>query len=182
MRFPPALVLVAAVLAAPAFAAEDATTGLGVNLPDTFVVEASTSPPPYNVTFGVKTASGDPAPLEGEKYLCQVSFQDVPANAGLSMEKINEQIGSPGWIAMAKDGMSSIFDFVSDASFELDGYKGHEFIGMPKQKNAEHVRLVLSMVETAKGRTAISCVTDADGLEAVLPTFHAIRDGVTPPM
>lgn len=180
MRF--SSLVLAIVLATPAFAAEDAATGLAVNLPETFVVEASTSPPPYDVTFGVRTASDDPAPLTGEKYLCQVSFQSVPANAGLTMDKINEQIGSPGWIAMAKDGMSSIFDFVSDASFELDGYKGHEFIGKPKQKNAEHVRLVLSMVETAKGRTAISCVTDADRLDAVLPTFHTIRDRVTPPV
>lgn len=182
MRFASSLVLVAAILATPAFAAEDAETGLAVNLPETFVVEAAESPPPYNVTFGVKSASDEPAPLTGEKYLCQVSFQDVPANADLTIEKINEQIGSPSWVAMAKDGMSSIFDFVSDASFELDGYKGHEFIGKPKQKNAEHVRLVLSMVETAKGRTAISCVTDADRLDAVLPAFHTIRDGVTPPV
>lgn len=181
MRFASSLVLVA-ILAAPALAAEDAATGLAVNLPDTFVVEASASPPPYDVTFGVTSASGDPAPLTGEKYLCQVSFQSVPNNAGLTMEKINEQIGSPGWIGMAKDGMSSILDFVSDSSFELDGYKGHEFIGMPKQKNSEHVRLVLSMVETAKGRTAVSCVTNADGLDAALPTFHTIRDAVTPPM
>ena len=179
MRLVPILLL---LLATPVLAVEDTETGLGVNLPDTFVVEAAESPPPYNVTFGVKSAANDPAPLTGEKYLCQVSFQSVPANAGLTLEKINEQIGSPGWIAMAKDGMSSIFDFVSDASFELDGYKGHEFIGKPKQKNAEHVRLVLSMVETAKGRTAISCVTDADRLDAVLPAFHTIRDGVTPPV
>ena len=182
MRFASSLVLVAAILAAPAFAAEDAETGLAVTLPDTFVVEAVESPPPYNVTFGVKSASDDPAPLTGEKYLCQVSFQSVPGNADLTEEKINEQIGSPSWVAMAKEGMASIFDFVSDSSFELDGYKGHEFIGKPKQKNAEHVRLVLSMVETAKGRTAISCVTDADRLDAVLPTFHTIRDGVTPPV
>ncbi|HWV21149.1 MAG TPA: hypothetical protein VN036_08980 [Devosia sp.] len=181
MRFASSLVLAAVLLAAPALAGEDAETGLAVTLPDAFVVEAAPSPPPYNVTFGVKSASDDPATLTGEKYLCQVSFQSVPANAGLTRERINEQIGSPGWIAMAKDGMSSIFDFVSDSSFKLDGYKGHEFIGMPKQKNAEHVRLVLSMVETAKGRTAVSCVTDAERLDAVLPTFHTIRDGVTPP-
>ena len=180
MRFASSLVLVAAIFVTPAFAAEDAETGLAVTLPDTFVVEAAESPPPYNVTFGVKSASDEPATLEGEKYLCQVSFQSVPGNEGLTLEKINEQIGSPSWVAMAKDGMSSIFDFVSDSSFELDGYKGHEFIGKPKQ--AENVRLVLSMVETAKGRTAISCVTDADRLDAVLPAFHTIRDSVTPPV
>lgn len=182
MRLVCSLVLVAASLAAPALAVEDAETGLTVTLPDSFLVEAAPSPPPYNVTFGVKAASEEPSTLAGEKYLCQVSFQSVPANAGLTLEKINEQIGSPGWIAMAKDGMSSILEFVSDSSFELNGYRGHEFIGQPKQKNAEHVRLVLSMVETAKGRTAISCVTDADRLDAVLPTFHTIRDGVTPPV
>lgn len=170
-----------AMLSVPALAAEDAS-GLAVNLPDTFVVAAETSPPPYDVTFGVKSAADDPAPLEGEKYLCQVSFQNVPANAGLSVEEINAQIGSPAWLAMAKDGMSQIFDFVADSAFELDGYNGHEFIGKPKQKGAEHVRLVLSMVETARGRTAISCVTDADRLESVLPVFHTIRDGVTPPI
>ena len=180
MRLLPAASLALLVFAGPAFAAEDAS-GLAVNLPDTFTVEAAPSPPPYSVTFGVKATSGEPAPLQGETYLCQVSFQSVPGNAGLTVEKINAQIGTPAWVAMAKEGMASIFDFVSDSSFELAGYKGHEFIGMPKQKGAENVRLVLSMVETAKGRTAISCVTDADGLEGALPTFHTIRDGVTPP-
>jgi hypothetical protein len=181
MRFSPVLLLLAAAFTSPVLAAEDAASGLAVNLPDPLVVEATTSPPPYHVTFGVKTASGDPAPLTGEAYLCQVSFQSVPGNAGLTMEKINSQIGSPEWVAMAKDGMSSIFDFLSDSSFELAGYKGHEFVGKPKQKGADNVRLVLSMVETAKGRTAVSCVTDADRLDAAMPTFHTIRDGVTPP-
>ena len=179
MRFP-FLVFAAAVLATPTFAAEDAT-GLAVNLPDTFTVEAAPSPPPYSVTFGVKATSGEPAPLEGETYVCQVSFQAVAGNAELTMETINAQIGTPAWVAMAKEGMASIFDFVSDSSFELAGYKGHEFIGTPKQKGAENVRLVLSTLETAKGRTAISCVTDAERLDEALPTFHTIRDGVTPP-
>lgn len=182
MRFSTAVgVACLAILTTPVLSAEDAS-GLAVDLPDTFVVAAETSPPPYDVTFGVKSAANDPATLEGEKYLCQVSFQDVPANAGLSVEEINKLIGSPEWLAMAKEGMSSIFDFVGDSAFELDGYNGHEFIGKPKQKGAEHVRLVLSMVETARGRTAISCVTDADRLEDVLPVFHTIRDGVTPPV
>lgn len=181
MRLLPVVSIALFALAGPAFAIEDEATGLAVNLPDTFTVEAAPSPPPYSVTFGVKSASGEPAPLEGETYVCQVSFQAVAGNAGLTMETINAQIGTPAWVAMAKEGMASIFDFVSDSSFELAGYKGHEFIGTPKQKGAENVRLVLSTLETAKGRTAISCVTDAERLQEALPTFHTIRDGVTPP-
>ncbi|PXA92910.1 hypothetical protein DMC47_23290 [Nostoc sp. 3335mG] len=175
------LLLLASVLAAPALAAEDAATGLAVNLPDTFAVEAAPSPPPYDVTFGVSATTGEPAPLAGETYLCQVSFDAVPGNAGLTMDEINARIGTPQWIAMAREGMASILAIEADAGFELGGYKGHEFIGKPTQKGGENVRLVLSTLETARGRTAISCVTSAERLEAMLRVFRTVRDGVTPP-
>lgn len=182
MRFLPLLSLAALACAAPAFAAEDAATGLAVTLPEAdFVVETIPAQPPYTANFGVKAGANGPAPFEGEAYLCQVSFAPAPQNADLSQDEINEMITSPEWLEVAKQSMSQVFDFESDTGFKLADYRGHEFVAVPRQEGAEDVRLVLSMLETAQGRTALSCVAHADQLESMLTTFRTIRDGVTPP-
>ncbi|KKB76041.1 hypothetical protein VW35_20160 [Devosia soli] len=181
MRLLTAISFASLAIAAPALAAEDEATGLGVNLSDDFIVEATPPQAQYSANFGVKSASGTPANFEGEAYLCQVSFAPAPQNADLSQEEINTMVGSPEWVDMAKQSMSPVFTFEDDTAFELAGYNGHEFIAVPKQEGAENVRLVLSMLETAKGRTAISCVADAETLDEAIDAFRTIRDGVTPP-
>ena len=181
MRLLTAASLATLALLTPAFAAEDEATGLGVNLSDEFIVEATPPMAQYTANFGVKSASGTPANFEGEAYLCQVSFAPAPQNADLSQEEINAMLTSPEWLDLAKQSMEPVFTFEEDSGFELAGFNGHEFIAVPKQEGAEDVRLVLSMLETSKGRTAISCVAHADTLAETLDTFRAIRDGVTPP-
>ncbi|MDV3252942.1 hypothetical protein DevBK_16505 [Devosia sp. BK] len=181
MRIFTALCLAALSLAAPALAAEDKATGLAVNLSDDFVVEPTPADANFTANFGIKSASGETANFEGEDYLCQVAYSPAPENADLSVEEINAMVRTQEWIDLAKNTMSVIFDFKEDTPFERAGFNGHEFIAMPKQPGAENVRLVLSMLETPKGRTAISCVADEEALDEMLPTFRTIRDGVTPP-
>ena len=181
MRLLSFALLVNLTLAPVALAQEDAATGLAINLPDDFIVEAVPPAAPYTANFGVKSASGTPANFEGEAWLCQVSFAPAPQNADLSQDEINEMVTSPEWLQLAKDSMAPVFNFEDDSGFELAGFNGHEFIAVPKQAGAEQVRLVLSMLETSKGRTAISCVAHADTLEAALPVFRTIRDAVAPP-
>lgn len=181
MRLLPCAFLAALALGSTTYAAEDAATGLGVALDGNFVVEAIAPAAPYTANFGVRSASGSPANFEGEEWLCQVSFAPAPQNADLSQTEINDMVTSPEWLQLAKDSMSSVFDFEDDTAFELAGYSGHEFVAVPRQEGAENVRLVLSMVETAKGRTAISCVADEITLDQALPVFRDIRDAVNPP-
>lgn len=181
MRLLTAASLFAVACLAPASAAEDQASGLAVNLPGDFVVETLPPSAPYTANFGIKSTSGEPATFEGEPFLCQVSFAPAPQNAGLAQAEINDMIKSEAWVGLAKKSMEPAFTFESDGGFELAGFNGHEFIGVPKQTGGENVRLVLSMLETAKGRTAISCVASKETLEDRLKTFHTIRDGVTPP-
>ena len=181
MRFLSALSLVSLALVAPAFAAEDKASGLAVELSDEFVVEPTQGDGTFTANFGIKSASDTPANFEGEDYLCQVSFSPAPENAALSKEEINDMVATPDWVNLAKETMSVMFDFTEDSAFTLGDINGHEFIATPKAEGAENVRLVLSMLETTKGRTAISCVADEANLDEVLPAFRTIRDGVTPP-
>jgi hypothetical protein len=46
---------------------------------------------------------------------------------------------------------------------------------------AETNRMSFSMVETAKGRTALICVADKDSIAAVLPEFRALRAAIRAP-
>lgn len=181
MRVLTLAVLASLTLAPAAFAQEDAATGLAIDLPDDFTVEAIPPAAPYTANFGVKSASGTPANFDGEAWLCQVSFAPAPQNADLSQDEINNMVTSPEWLQLAKDSMAPVFDFEQDSGFELAGFNGHEFVAVPKQAGAENVRLVLSMLETSKGRTAISCVADEATLDEALPVFRTIRDSVAPP-
>lgn len=168
-------------LAVPAFAMEDEATGLAVELPEAeFTIEPSALTGQYTANFGVNTVSGEPS-LIGGKYLCEVGFQPGPKNAGLSQDEINASVEAPEWVTMAQGTMSSIFDFDGAEQFELAGATGYQFIAIPKQAGAQDVRVVLTMIETPKGRTAISCATNAQQLDKALPVFRAIRQGVTPP-
>lgn len=181
MRFLSALGLVSLALVAPAFAAGDKASGLAVDLSDDFVVEPTPGDGNFTANFGIKSASGTPANFEGEDYLCQVSFAPAPENAALSAKEINAMVATADWVNLAKNTMSVMFDFTEDSAFTLGDVNGHEFIATPKAEGAENVRLVLSMLETTKGRTAISCVADEANLDEALPVFRSIRDGVTPP-
>lgn len=168
-------------LALPAIAAEDKATGLVVELPEAeFIIEPSTLTGQYTANFGVNTVSGEPS-LIGGKYLCEVGFQPGPQNADLTQDEINATLAAPEWVAMAQGRMSSIFEFDGTEQFELAGATGYQFIAIPKQAGAEDVRVVLTMIETPKGRTAISCATNEQQLDQALPVFRTIRQGVTPP-
>lgn len=180
MRFLPFAVLASLVLGSATYA-QDGTNDLAVDPGSDFVVEAIPPAPPYTSNFGVKSASGTPANFDGEAWLCQVSFAPAPQNAELSQTEINDMVTSPEWLQLAKDSMAPVFTFEDDTGFKLGDFNGHEFVAVPKQPGAENVRLVLSMLETAKGRTAISCVADETTLEDTLPVFRQIRDAVTPP-
>jgi len=181
MRLLSLAVFASLTLVPAALGQEDAATGLTVNLTDDFIVEAIPPAPPYSANFGIKSASDTPANFDGEAWLCQVSFADAPQNADLSQDEINDMVTSAEWLQLAKDSMAPVFDFEDDSAFELAGFNGHEFVAVPRQPGAENVRLVLSMLETSKGRTAISCVASSDTLEDALPVFRTIRDAVTPP-
>jgi len=181
MRLLPIACVVALLSSGSAFAVEDDLTGLAVNLPKTFVVEKALPPLDYLVSFGVKNASGNPVALKGETYLCQASFMPDPANAEFTQEQLNTAVASEQWRDHMKTLLSQDVDVGEITPFELGGIVGQEFIVTSRLKQDADARAVMSFLETPKGRSLISCVTEADTLDTNLDIFRTIRDGVIPP-
>jgi hypothetical protein len=66
--------------------------------------------------------------------------------------------------------------------FEHQGFNGIELIVAPKAgPDAQTTRMFVSAMETAKGRTVLSCVTDQAGLASALPQFRAVRATIHAP-
>lgn len=184
MHLPQALLLTALCLATPTvFALEDTATGLKVELSDDFRLERSPEPSPaYDVLIGVDTVSGDPPIVGTSDYLCGVAFIASSQNAEMTQAEINAVIDTPEWGDLARQSMAATMTFEQATTFQLAGITGTEFIAIPKNgPDHDNVRLVLSVLETPKGRTMVSCVATATTLKNALPVFRTIRDGITPP-
>lgn len=175
-----AAALALALVATPVLAVEDAATGLKVDLPGDFAIEASQRSN-YQALFGVSPLSGQPSSA-GSPYLCEVGFQAAPSNQGMTQDQINKAMSEPSWSQMAQAGLEPAFTINSEQDFALNGVGGLEFIATPKAgPEALNVRVFLSFMETPKGRTVVSCATTAPEIDGALPVFRAIRQGVTPP-
>jgi hypothetical protein len=72
---------------------------------------------------------------------------------------------------------------VSDlVTFEHQGYTGIEMTITPKVGPAgESIRMLVSTVETPKGRTALICIAEKDGIAAALPQFRTVRAAIRAP-
>ena len=181
MRLVSAACFVALALSGPVFAFEDELTGLAINLPDTFIVEDALPPLDYLISFGVKNATGAPAAFEGEAHLCSVSFLPDSANAEFTQEQLNTAVQSDKWRDFMQNMLSQDADVGEITKFDLNGISGQEFMVTSREKRDRDARAVMSFLETPKGRTLVSCVTDAETLDQHLEIFRTIRDGVTPP-
>jgi hypothetical protein len=98
MRFLPIACFALITFAGPALAIEEKVSGLAVNLPDTFIVEKALPPAYFAISFGVKFASGTPAPYDGEAHLCSVNFAPIPEYATLNKSQINAVVESGEWL------------------------------------------------------------------------------------
>ncbi len=164
-----------------AHAFEDKTTGLKVVPPAPFEAEAAKRPN-QDAVAGVFSTTGVPAAATSGKYICEIGFKSAAQNAGLSKEQINEFLGDPAWQTTATETIGRVFTINATETFSLDGFTGFEMIGTPKVgPDAANTRLVLSINETAKGRTTTSCSVRAGDLATALPMLRAIRASITLP-
>lgn len=176
--------LIAAVCSSfPAYGLEDPKTGLKVDLSDQFRVELDPTPDrSYDALIGISPVSGQLPLIGTSKYLCGVAFTAIAQNAGISQAQINAEINTQSWGQQARQSMSGTLTFESLVAFELAGITGAEFIAIPKMgPDHENVRLMLSLLETPKGRTSLTCTATKAGMDSALPLFRTIRDAITPP-
>lgn len=175
----------AALLSAGAAAAQsygDPASGLSVAPPAGFKAEAGGRHPQFDVTIDISSKTGTPKAVNSTGQLCTLGFKSAAQNAKLTREVVNEQMAKPEWQQLYRDMFETI-GTVSDLKlFEHQGFAGIELIVTPKAgPNAQNVRMFTSTMETAKGRTALICVTDQAGLAAALPQFKALRATIHAP-
>lgn len=179
----PALLAAAMLGAGPAAAQSygDAASGLSVTPPANFKAVAGKPHPQFEVTIDISAKSGTKA-VNSTGQLCTLGFKSAAQNANLTREVINAQMAKPEWQQLYRDMFETI-GTVSDLKlFEHQGFSGIELIVAPKAgPNAQNMRMFTSTMETAKGRTALICATEAAGLAAALPQFRALRATIHAP-
>ena len=180
----PAAILAAVLFAGSASAQSygDAATGLSVAPPAGFKAEAGKPHPQFEVTIDINSKTGTPKAVNSTGQLCTLGFKSTTQNAQLTREIVNEQMSKPEWQQLYREMFETI-GTVSDLKlFEQQGFNGIELIVTPKAgPNAQNVRMFTSTLETAKGRTALICVTDQANLAAALPQFKALRATIHAP-
>lgn len=177
------LVIASSLAAVPAAAFySDPASGFGIRPPAPFVAEQTTNRRQFDVGVGVKSSTGRPAPAGTGAYVCEAGFKAAPQNNGLTREAINAQMDKPEWANLARATIELAFNVTAQQRFTLEGYRGIEFRGSPKAgPGAENARMFMSMVETAKGRVTMVCLTDKSQFDRALPQFRAVRGTINLP-
>jgi hypothetical protein len=160
----------------------DAATGLSIAPPAGFKAEAGKSNPQFEVTIDVSSKTGTPKAISSTGQLCTLGFKSAAQNAQLTRAIINAQMAKPEWQQLYRDMFANVGTVSELKLFEHQGFNGIELIVAPKAgPDAQTTRMFVSAMETAKGRTVLSCVTDQAGLASALPQFRAVRATIHAP-
>ncbi|MGL4634601.1 MAG: hypothetical protein ACRCWF_01335 [Beijerinckiaceae bacterium] len=161
---------------------QDPSTGFGVKPPAPFKAEQTTNRRQFDVGVGISSSTGKPAPKGTGTHVCEAGFKAAPQNADLSIADINKLTDTPQRQKQVRDTIEMIFLVTRTRTFTLQGVRGLEFEGRPRfGPDAENARMMMSMIETPKGRVTKVCVTSRAEIDKALPQFRAIRAGLTLP-
>ena len=162
----------------PTQAFEHEPTGLGLSLSDDFVVDENVrQTPEYTVLVGVRSASAPEEP-----HLCLVGLLESDINQGLTQKEINIIAATAEFGAQVREALSSIMTIDYMEAATADGIHGLEIFVRPNLgPEGENIRSVLTLLDIPAGRITVSCATTADRLDAMLPSFRTIREGVIAP-
>lgn len=167
-----------AAFAAPACAQSygDAGTGLSISPPAPFAATAGRAHPLFETTIDINSKTGQPKTAGGENRLCVLGFKRETKNAELTREQVNTLMARPEWQAQYRTLFESVGTVSDLRTFEHQGFLGIELIVLPKaEAGAQATAMFTSIMETAKGRTGLICVTEQAGLAAAVPRFRALR-------
>lgn len=180
MKWAAAIVLLTLALTGPAAAQafKHDATGFGVDLPKDFVVNAEVPPQPaYDILVGI-TSRAQP-----DDFSCEAGFQGSDGNSRLTQRQINAMAtGATAWTQQVRAGFSLAMTIDAFKSFRIGDLVGVELIATPKfAAPTEDIRLVISLLETRRGRTMLICNTTASTIDEALPVFRRMREGLIPP-
>ena len=171
------------ILTGPADArVSDTTSGFSIDPPAPFVAERTTNRPQFDVGVGIRSSNGVPPSAGTSSFVCEAGFKAAPQNASLTRAEINALVDKPEWVNLAKAAFELVFSITSQRRFTLQGYRGMEFQAVPKGgPGGANVRVLISLVETPKGRTTLFCLTQAPAYGVARQQFRAIRSSITLP-
>jgi hypothetical protein len=164
----------------------DPATGFGIAPPAPFVTEPTTHRT-FDIAVGLRSTTNLPpsvgrSPDGSQPFICQAGFKAAAQNNDLTKADINALMAKSEWRKVIRSTLELAFQIDGERAFTLQGYRGIELRGRPKQgPGAENVRALMSFVETAKGRTTLICLTDRASFNKALPQFRAVRATMTAP-
>jgi len=159
----------------------DPATGFGMKVAAPFTVEPTTRRQ-FDVGVGVKSSTGSPPLVGTGQFVCEAGFKAAAQNNGLTREEINAFVQKPEWRKVARATLELVFTVTAERTFMLSGFRGVEYQVRPKMgPGAEDVRMLMSLVETPKGRTTVLCLADRRSFQRSLAPFRTLRGGVTVP-
>lgn len=159
----------------------DPATGFALTVVAPFTIEPTTRRQ-FDVGAGVKSGTGFPPLVGTGSYVCEAGFKAAAQNNDLTRQEINAFVQKPEWRQLMRSAIQLGFTVTGERTFTLSGYRGIEYRARPKAgPGAEDVRGLMSIIETAKGRTTVFCLTDRRAFQAALPQFRALRAGVALP-
>lgn len=165
------------VSAGPAVALSDAASGFGIEPGAPFTVEETASQADDRA-FAIRSSTGQP-PAAGTGALCRVGMKFMPPGTPADQAVQNARLDDKGIRDEIRKPLKPRYVIESEDVFELKGARGVQFITIPRAgPNADSVRVVLSFVETPKGRISLVCATPASSLDAALPVFADIRASI----
>lgn len=167
-------ILLFLLLAAPVRAYSDKASGFGLVAPQGFVAE-QTSRRQFDVGVGIRGQDGIPPAAGTSPYPCEAGFKFSTANNGLSKAEINKAIQSPEWRNVARSTVGMIFVIEGERTVSAQGYRGLEMTVSPKVgPGSGDVRGLMTIVETAKGRMTIVCMTTKSAFTKATPLFRSL--------
>ncbi|HRK23822.1 MAG TPA: hypothetical protein PLQ11_02600 [Beijerinckiaceae bacterium] len=171
---PATAAMLAMVLAGPAVAVTDAATGFGIAPPAPFTAERSAANA-EDVAFSIRSPDGQP-PAAGTGALCRAGFKAAATSSGADQPTLNAKLDRPPVLDEMRKPLKPRYVIEREDLFQLGEARGIAYTAIPRAgPNADTVRVVLSFVETPKGRVSLVCATPAPHLEAARPVFEAIR-------
>lgn len=160
---------------------KDDKTGLAVDPPAPFVATLAQSRN-NDVTVAVDSTTGRPAPAGASPHLCLIAFKAEAANAAYTQAALNALVDDKAWREQARAKLQMIFAIDEETTFNLVGARGVEYRVTPVfGPQADRAHVVLSILETPRGRISQSCALAKSDSAAALPQVRAIRSSITPP-
>lgn len=175
------ITLAACLLAGVAQAApvRDAATGLAVDPPAGYAVQAEAPDQQHAARLSVKRATD----TDGG---CQLAFTATSANARFTQPQINAITGGNAWQDTAKAAIAPVYDVLDTRPADFGAVRGLEIQADFKPRRelpprAQQLRSYFAIMETPRGRTTLVCVSDRADFATRLPEFAAIARGTAPP-